>query len=973
MTGKIKKLVLAANSKGIDGQSSALEPDSDHANRLVNYEQAVGNSFRGRAGCQTTGAHGFFAIFPYRYTRTQDQYDILYRAAAGVYPNQTPTLDSTKTTADGASIERIIALNRQAWVLDTMNIVITYVSGTYPFTWYSYVNGSNINFNIKANAVSILDTSLGNGIGSTTSIYDLLGTVDALAQLSVSRATRGTCPPFAIVNGNQTTVAGATTTYGIRHTVTVDAGHNFSSGDIITFPITPLTAGFVIATTATTIVYVGRQVTLVDNDVLGYMGQPATNFPISTANTASSGNLTFSFPYWRLISEGDADYGNLFASARSNWEDRDTGSFYAPAVAENASGNLYIAASGRPVDGVNTWANNLIKIDGQTCTRAGLPTPITYSGGAGGAGALTGEYRYKSFLRRYDAQGNIIDGPVGNLFNVSAGGTYTQVAITPGLVTPGTAVYASARGFFVRSAFKNTTEAPASGAFFSVDDNSGAPGLDAFLQVGDPICLTDTTAQTTGVWHFAFGVDPVGTLHRTVCTGYDRGTSNPSSIRVADSSGYSIPTNSEISAGLTVVVLRTTAGGNQYYVLCEMPVTGYGDVTFFDNCTDATLTTKEQFIEPEIGKEHDPPPACTLVCQHNGGLVVARGPTSPNTVTVSTADGIEYFPVASNGFDVPSTQPGSITAIASDTNDRLAVFKERGYYDVVGDVDQGTFSVNIRNEGDYGITSQASIVRLPIGLVGLSRNGWVVVSDGLLDPFRFQEVNARIVNQAYQFAWATAVNDSYNRNYLCTIPQVSGEPVGYSIDYSRPLFKVFERSYTTQIDQAGGAVMIGDTLYHLSQTSPYCVFRRLTRFSGNSPSGNGDGDTFIDNTNAISHIWETPPYHFDAPAQAKSVIRGRVWSIPNDYVAEGWVAFAVLVETGASCFEQYIGDAFPGGTETTISFTSGIAAKDFKVTRQGSQFYMLRFTTNTIRTSPFITGFAILAAENYINEDFINK
>lgn len=968
---------FGSDFQGVDGQRSALEPEGFLVNKAQNSEMSVGNSLRGRVGCQTAGAHGFFAIFPYRYTRTQDQYDIAYQVAAGAYPNQTPGLSTTKTTADGASIEKLIGINQQVWMLDTMNITITQTNaGVY--TWYSYVNGSNINFIIKKDGASILDTSLGDGITSSTSIYSLLGTVDALADLSVSRTTRGTCPPYAVINGNQSSAFTSTISYGITYTWTVSA-HNFSAGDIVTWNNSTnniLMGGFVISTTATTIVYVGQQGTATNGQILGYMAQAATSFPISTISSETSGALTISLSYWRLIPEGDNSFGNIYISAFTQWADKQTSSFYAPPNAVNVSNNLYIAASGRSVDTISTYANNLVKMDGLQPVRAGLPKPIAPVQNVSGVGALTGTFNYRCFLRRYDAQGNIWDGPVSDPVTQVYAGNYGVLGFVP-------PQYSDATGFEGRGCYKHTNESPASGASFYVDDSNSGVGNQAFIQPGDVICLTDNTAQTTGLWTNAALNIPVGTLHKTRCTAYSASaaTISPttSSIRVADSSGYQINADTEISTGLTMVMLRTTNGGIQYYVLGEIPVNGYGSPVIYDNVTDTTLESKEQFLEPEIGKEHDPPPECSLVCAHQGGLVVARGPTSPNTVTVSTADGVEYFPIASNGFDIPSTQAGFITAIASDSDDRLAVFKDRGYYDVVGVVDEGNFAINIKNEGDYGIASQASLVRLPFGLLGLSKNGWVVISDGTLDPFRYEEVNARIINQNYQFAWATAVNDYFNRQYICTIPQVSGDPVGFTFDYSRKknapdqvYTKTMERSYPTQIDQAGGGAMIGDTLYHLSTTSPYGVFRRLYRFNGDSPSGNGNGDSFIDNTNAISYILELAPINRGEPELLRQAERVRIWSIPNDYVVEGWVPFSVLVEAGYTPFASTIANTNTGSSSSlTFATQSTDFMKELKLRGVKSQFLMLRFTTNTIRTSPFLTGIGVMYAKDYQKEDFI--
>lgn len=981
MSQSVFNQYFATDFAGLDGESSSLE-ETRGVNRAVNMEMSVGNSMRGRVGCQTSGSNGFFAIFPYRYTRTEDQYDILYQTAAGTYPTQTASLGTTKTTADGASIERLIGINNQAWMLDTMSITATYVSGTYPFSYYVTVHssGSNIDYIVTNGAgTAIVNLSVGNGITSSLTgkeIYTVLLNINGTANLNLSTTTRGVCPPYAIINGNQSSAVTGTTSYGNTFTWTVSA-HNFSAGDIISWVDSfngQLRGGMVLSTTATTILYVGIQGTAIDGQILGYMGQPAVMTPITTLTTAAvSGNPVFTFSYWRLIPEGDKIFGNIYASAYEQWGIKSTGSFYVPPVAENSEGNLYIAASGFPADGVSSWANNLIKVDGQTATRAGLPTPITGVTAfvpSGGGGGLTGAYKYKFLFRRYDAQGNIIEGPESSVYSATLSSDYVTVNI------PTLQGYGSATGFLVRSGIKHTTESPAAGAAFYVDDLAGGTGNTAFIQTGDPICLLDNTAQKTGLWKAAFGVDVVGTLHKTVCTAYSAkvATISPttSSIRVADSSGYQINSDTPISCGMTLLTLRNTAGGNQFYELCEMPFSGFGSYSFIDNVTDAVLSAGVQYTSPPLGKEHDAPPPCTLVCQHQGGLVVARGPASPNTTAFSSADGIEYFPTASNSFDVPSTQSGFVTAIASDTDDRLSVFKDRAYYDVYGDLDGGAFSINVKNEGDYGIASQASLVRLPFGLCGLSKNGWVIISDGLLDPFRFEKLNARIVNQVYQFSWATAVNDYFNRQYLCTIPQVSGEPVGFSIDYSRPSIKSMERSYPTKIDQVGGCAMIGNTLYHLSATSPYGVFRRLYRFNGDSPSGLGNGDSFIDNTNSIPYIFESQPITLGEPAVMKTPVRIRYWSIPNDYVIEGWVPFSVLVETGASSLATFIGGSSPNSTTTTLTFaTSTDVMKEAHLVNCKTLFYIIRFTTNTIRTSPFMTGYNILFKDNYKKEDLI--
>lgn len=989
MANKIFKKAFAADFTGIDGVQSAIENEGDAVNRAVNYEMSVGNSLRGRVGIQSQGKEMFFATFPWNYTRTQDQYNLTYLTNTGAYPNQTGTLGSSKITADGATISKWIGLNGQCWVRDNLTITPdTQAAGTY--AWYTYVNGSNINFKITKNGASILDTSLGNGISSYVTIKALLDTIHALGDFNITYGTRGLtgAPPFAIANGPQTAVAGTDRGYGTSQTITVfNTPHTFQPGDLICFQTTattgavapPLKAGFVVAKTNTTITYVGPSITLANNDIIGYMAQPATAFNISTSQTATNPNVVFSFPYWKWIPDvyvGRTSDSQLWGSFFT-WLNREADTFYKPAVSTNMQGCLYFASSGISK---NSTDNLLRKIDGQNLINVGLPQPAISTATA--AGALTGVYKYKVLLRFIDAQGNLVEGQPSDISSLTLAVNSVNITINSNL----TYNQLAGGAYGGHGAYKYTLETPNVDQYFYVDDNTAAPGNNAFIKPGDLVFYLDNVAPLVGLG--------IGSLHKDVCTGYD-GSTTPSSIRLGSTTGaYTIPDNSPISCGLTAVILRTTAGGNQYYVLAETPITKYGTLTISDNVADALLSAQEQYIEVAIGKEHNPPPYCSLVCEHQGGLVVARGGTvprtssggtipypaadlGPNSVAFSSADGIEYFPTASNSFDVPSGISSAITAIASDTVDRLAIFKEKAYYEANGDLDGGVFTINVKNEGDFGISSQASLAKVNGVLIGVSKLGFVVINEGLLDPYKFKDVSARIINQPYFTQYAVAVNDHFNRQYICTIPteiypgvSVAKPSVSWVIDYSRGDIKVLERSYATGMDQAGGMAMIGDTLCHLSVGGS--SYRRLPRFDSTNPSPTGNnGDSFIDNTLAISYILESQPINFGEPGILKVPIRVRLWSIPNDYVQEGWVPFSFLVESGASPIASYVGSGGTNNTSSTVSFaTVNDVYKDVKLQNQKTFFYIFRLTTNTIRTAPFLTGYEIMFAESYVKEDF---
>lgn len=983
----------AADYVGIDARSNALEEDSVSVARAINFEFSPSNNLRGRAGCQIAADYRmkFFGVFPYVYSRTNDDYPASYVAPSGAHPNQTGTLTTTKIAADGTTIQKLIATNQQFWTLDSFTIPITVVSGSYPFTWYMTRNATDLVFKIKANGTEIFSYNLGDGgvsaVVGTNTLWDLLGAIDATAELAVNRLSRQVCPPFAIVDGNQVPVVVAAAPYGQVLRITVkNTPHNFYPGDIITYVSNDtFVSGFVRARTATTIDFVGLfNPALTDGQILGYMGQAASTFQLGPANSASSGSLNISFPYWRVIPEGDLNsafgWGNPLGASAIFWQQRQIDSSYAPPVSVNHQDCLYVASSQKqqfpvPYRGwgsvVNTGvAGSLVKTDGLTIVRAGIGQPNINALTLTAGGALTGTYKYKFYIRRVDGQGNVTEGNPSTEKTVTCAANYCNLTLE-------FYKYVNTTGWLQRSAFKNTTESPAAGQFFYVDDGAGgAP----FLQPNDPIFLTDNTAQKNGLWAAgAFGVTPIGTLHATKCSAYD-GVNF--AIKVADSSGYQINDNTPISTGLTAVVLRTTAGGVQFYQLCEVPIEGTTNFSFIDNVTDAVLSAGIQYTEIALGKEHDPPPPCSLVCEHQGGLVVAKGITDPNNVAFSTASGSEYFPLASNNFTVPSTRSGYVTAIASDTDDQLAVFKDKSFYSVIGDLDGGLFSIQIRNENDYGIVSQASLRRVQNSLIGLSRNGFVEISNGFLNPYKFEKLNTRIINQNFNWSAAVAVNDPASRSYICSIPKIVIDQNVYSpaitfvFDYSKILedgtnLISFERSYWYRIDPGTGYASLGDDLYHLSGTWPALLFKRSYRFNGDSP-GAGDGDSFYDNTSPIQYVLENNAQVITKPELLKTPIRLRIWSIPNNYVNEGWVPFSVLLETGISPDAALIGGTNQNATTSTVTFANQQGLwRDIKILNVKANFIIWRLTTYTVAQSPFITGVTTLYAESYNDEDLL--
>lgn len=945
MADRVFTKAFAGNFLGINAESSALEGDADSVARAVNYEWAISNNLRGRTGTQIVSPMPLAGknIYTHTYARTVNQYVETFGAS--------PSINGTLNTADGATVSQNLVIGTDVWRLDTYNIGITRAAGSATVGWYSYFDPATgkLRFILTQGGVTYLDYDAG-ALGSTTTFYALLQAIDATANFSVT-FSRANMPPFAVINGNQTPVGAAFNDGAVDHaqhsqtSVTVNAGHTFLPGDYIIIPNT-FYWGYVIATTGTTITFIygpqssGLTTTQINNGtVLGVLGcNYGTNWPVGTLQSSTT---TYNIPFSYYRPCGNIG-GLMYASTTTS-----SLPYYLPSVV-SLNGAAYMAARN------GTTGLPLVKYDGQQVTAAGLPVGGISSVGVAGAGALTGTYRYRALYRRYDAQGNLIESRPSPAVSITLAAQNAAVSYT-NLQYKGTA--GTRYKYMVNSAYQaeGGVKAAYTGTTLKIDNSAGSVG---YLQVGDPICFNDSWNAVAGTY---------GALRRSIVKSVD-GSVTPMTITMETITASTVNDNTPISAGLSVVLLRTTNGGTVWYELAEIAndFMNAGGL-YTDSTSDATLASGTIFTDPDIGKEHDPLTDCAFICQHQGGLAAAGAAIQPNTVFFSSADGPEYFPTASNNFDVPSTRVGPITALASDTVDRLAVFKQDSYYDVVGDLDGGQFSINVVSEGDYGVSSPTGIVRANGELIGISPLGFVSIFNGRLDSQKFRIINARIVNQNWTFSGASVCNDSFTRSFVCTIPNTTGAPKVYVLNYSRGYWVAFERQYPGTSTTPTAFTMYGDYLYGLTPSGP-C--RRMYRFNGDAPTGN-DGDCYNDHGNAISYILETQAMNLGEPSVLKSPTRVRLFSIPNDYIIEGWVPFSVLVESAIFPDPSYFGTSY-SGVSSTVTF-SGINNwyQDVKLPVVKSLVLMLRFTTNAIRTAPFLSGYEIVTPLPYAKEDLI--
>jgi hypothetical protein len=352
------------------------------------------------------------------------------------------------------------------------------------------------------------------------------------------------------------------------------------------------------------------------------------------------------------------------------------------------------------------------------------------------------------------------------------------------------------------------------------------------LKVGDTIRLFDNLTET---------------YQTRVLT-----TVTPTTIGWSTGAAVNVSANVPISCNLSLGIYRTKAGGVKFYKVAEYPNNAYADnFTFGDGNPDELLV--EEFIEPAIGKEPNPPPRAAIGCLHQGKMVYSRIVGEPNTVAWSDdVAGLEGVPLASNYADVPATVGGPITAVGSDADNRLAVFKENAYYDVSGDLESNAVTILGVKEGDYGISSQASLEKVNGVLIGIGRLGLVAVARGQMVSDKgalggnayisdsqgtFAQLGdkispALINNPNIVYPQVVGINDRIRRIYNFYAPsteiltevckpssvQTLTNPVSFVWDYGHQ-FGWFDREYACfGIEPSGGFANYNNNCYFLSSS-----------------------------------------------------------------------------------------------------------------------------------------------------------
>jgi hypothetical protein len=355
---------------------------------------------------------------------------------------------------------------------------------------------------------------------------------------------------------------------------------------------------------------------------------------------------------------------------------------FATYAAQNVSGTFENISSVQAQNCIYfaSGLDELMKYDGQSVYRAGLPDQTVPTFGLAAGVIPNGDYEYIVQYIYKDKAGNLLDGNYESATATVSGGPRTvNVTVTNIL---------AASGFNTNCAIVNGNQV---GVTTITVDNTNT------LQIGDT----------------AYFLNRISGLYiEAVIT-------NRTSTTITTATSVNVNDNDVISANLRIGIFRSEIGpGLEKYLVAEIPNNSLtATQVYADNTADANLG--RLWLEPTT--DRTAPPKGKYVNAWNGQLTIAGIPTAPFTLRYSDTENAEYFPADSNELLIESGNGDKITGHAPN-NEVYAVFGAQSFTVITGDIAQNQLRVETRSRNN-GCAAHATICDMDGTLVWLSADG----------------------------------------------------------------------------------------------------------------------------------------------------------------------------------------------------------------------------------------------------------
>lgn len=442
--------------------------------------------------------------------------------------------------------------------------------------------------------------------------------------------------------------------------------------------------------------------------------------------------------------------------------------------------------------------DDVLKYDGQTLYKAGLPTPTSLTTALGAAGTINGNnYQHRAQYIQYDAVGNVIEGNIKTMTGSLINATSDKIDVTVANIVAGT-------GYNTNCAIVNGVQAGVT--TITVDNGSGGVHT---LQTGDTAYFYD-------------GVSASYVEREVTATSSTTITISGAAVNVAD--------NAVISNNLRIAIYRNESSATTpttWQLVAEIPNNSFSSTQVYsDDTADASLGA--DLVEPLT--DRSPPPKGKYVSSFRDQMIIAGSLEARNTVYWSDVESPEYFPADGNSQDAATIAGDVITGIAPN-NEVFAIFKKKSIHILSGDISEN----NIRFDqltSDIGCVAHATIREVRGRLYFLSDLGPRMMTGGQLpepvgpvadnpnasriDPV-FDSTTALTDNLELRLKRAVAVNNRLTEKYIIYIPTedtVSGDVYAtensniFAYDYSRDAWLEWDN-----MNMAGGIVEFENDLF----------------------------------------------------------------------------------------------------------------------------------------------------------------
>lgn len=502
----------------------------------------------------------------------------------------------------------------------------------------------------------------------------------------------------------------------------------------------------------------------------------------------------------------------------------------------------------------------LLKYDGQTVYRAGIPQPVAPTDALGGAGALTGSYFHRLTYIQIDNVGNVTEGNISSVSNT--------------VVPAANSINVTASNILAASGF-NTNCAVVAGAqvavnTITVDDGSGGSHT---MQVGDTAYFFDSISAS----YVTREVTAIAATTITVAG---------AAVTVAD--------NAVISNNLRIGVWRNKNGGTSVFLVAEIPNNSFTATQVYnDNIADGSLGA--QFIPPLADRSL--PPKGKYIASFNGQLIVSGQIESPNEIFWSDIDGPEYFPAFGTNQAIVQNDLGDKITGIKQNNESFAIFKTKSIHILTGDLANNNIRIDVLTK-DTGCVAHATIEEVTGDLYFLSDQGIYSITSGQLPKERsvlissvFKEVGLDSEEELV-LKRAVAINHRDNEQYWCFIP---AESTASGERYANSNSVLFVEDYYRQawlkwdnLNMQGGAAIF-ESLLHFSE-------RRFSDFNSTvdhilyREMNSNDSWDYQDNADPIDWEYDTNWYSFGEPSVFKKINKIKGFAINeinnNDFTVD---------------------------------------------------------------------------------------